>query len=309
MSFITCINCGKLQEFHGKGAYQHKFCSEECRIIYNTINCVICGNLFVTNGKQKTFYRTTCSKICENILRSSSLVGRKFSDIHIHNLSIGQKKRVENGYDFASQFNNYIKEFGSWNKGFTKETDERVKNVGNAIKETMNDPIWLNTIGIKKIEKLHENCSHPSWNKGLTKQDTPLLKEIGKNISKSYHEKTPEERYAIWGHCRKTNTKPELLFKEILKLLDIEYKHNYQLYSIKHFYPADFYLEKYNLIIEIDGAYWHNYPHGTEKDHIRTQEISDSGMNILRIWDFELPIIRQNLFILKTLLYFIEVQK
>lgn len=303
MVFITCIVCGKKAEFHGRGTYQYKFCSIECETVYYTNVCEFCGNTFVASNKGKK----TCSKICENLLRSKSLTGRVFTASQKLKLSIRQKERIANGYNNASHFTNYLKEHGSWNKGLTKETDERVKKVAESIKETMNDPLWLDSVGVQKSEKLLGHTSHPSWNKGLTKEDTPQLKEIGRNISKAYYNKTPEERHAIWGSCRKTNTKPELLFKEILQSLNIEYKHNYPLFNIEHSYPADFYLKKYNMIIEIDGTYWHNYPYGLEKDHIRTQEIFDAGMNVLRIWEFEVPIIKQNLFILKAILDFVEV--
>lgn len=73
-------------------------------------------------------------------------------------------------------------------------------------------------------------------------------------------------------------------------------------------YAKKFLLPKYNLIIEIDGTYWHNYPEGLTIDYIRTEELSNIGLNVLRIWDKEIIDLEQNLFILKAILDFIEVQ-
>lgn len=321
MCFIKCINCGVLKEFQGKGSYQHKFCSEDCEIEYNTIPCIICGNMFITMNRHKNKHRKTCSRTCENILRSRSLTGREFSEIHKQRLSEYQRKRIEDGYNPSNHFNNYIKESGSWNKGLTKETDERVRKVGDAIRKTENDPLWLITTGLNKKEKLHGRTGHASWNEGLTKDSCEKLRIIGQHISKSYEKSTEEFKELKRQYSRittlnrmisqplsgKTNTKPELRFKEILKILDITFIHNYPIWNIKHSYPADFLLPRYNLIIEIDGTYWHNYPEGLPIDHIRTEELSNIGLNVLRIWDKEILLMEQNLFILKAILNFIEV--
>jgi very-short-patch-repair endonuclease len=52
---------------------------------------------------------------------------------------------------------------------------------------------------------------------------------------------------------KSSNTKPELLFKSILDVLNIEYKQQYHLQ--KKIY--DFYIPSKNLLVEIDGTYWH----------------------------------------------------
>jgi very-short-patch-repair endonuclease len=321
MCFIICINCGISKEFRGKGSYQHKFCSEKCEIEYNTINCIICNNIFITKGRHKSFYKKTCSSKCENILRSHSLTNRIFSDIHKQRISISQKKRIENGYDPSNHFNNYIKEFGSWNKGITKETDGRVKKISDVIRKTENDPLWLITIGLNKKEKLRNINDRSSWNKGLTKNNCEKIATIGKNISKAYANSSEEFKELKRKYSRittlnrinnqplssRTNTKPELRFKEILKAMDINFIHNYPIWKINHMYPADFLLPDYDLIIEIDGTYWHHYPEGLLIDHIRTIELSNIGLNVLRIWDSEISMIEQNLFILKKILNFIKV--
>ena len=43
-----------------------------------------------------------------------------------------------------------------------------------------------------------------------------------------------------------------------------------------------------NLVIECDGDYWHKYPKGREIDKIRTNEIKEKGIKILRFWEHEI---------------------
>ena len=50
-------------------------------------------------------------------------------------------------------------------------------------------------------------------------------------------------------------------------------------------YVADFLIPTKNLIIECDGEMWHNYPHGTLRDHFRDQYLKNCGYTILRFWE------------------------
>ena len=77
---------------------------------------------------------------------------------------------------------------------------------------------------------------------------------------------------------------------EILSTLGYKFSHPYPVWGIKHAYPADFYIHDLNLIIEVDGRYYHNYPIGTEKDAIRTQELKEAGYKVLRFWEGEFDI-------------------
>jgi very-short-patch-repair endonuclease len=81
------------------------------------------------------------------------------------------------------------------------------------------------------------------------------------------------------------NTKPELDMKKILNDIGIEYKHQFRIMDIEHFYAADFYIEKFNIVLEVDGVYWHNYPHYRPLDLIRIKEMKDNGYNVIRFWE------------------------
>ena len=90
-------------------------------------------------------------------------------------------------------------------------------------------------------------------------------------------------------------SKLEKTFANILDLLDIEYQQFFYAKDIKAFY--DFYLPKYNIIIEVDGDFWHCNPikfsepkYETQKrnlikDSIKSQWALDNGYTLLRFWE------------------------
>jgi very-short-patch-repair endonuclease len=91
-------------------------------------------------------------------------------------------------------------------------------------------------------------------------------------------------------------SKLEKTFANILDLLDIEYQQFFYAKDIRAFY--DFYLPKYNIIIEVDGDFWHCNPSSKHnipkyetqkrnliKDSIKSQWVLDNGYTLLRFWE------------------------
>lgn len=50
----------------------------------------------------------------------------------------------------------------------------------------------------------------------------------------------------------------------------------------------DGFIEEFNLIIEVDGNYWHNYPIGLKKDKDLNNFCQINKINIFRFWETEL---------------------
>jgi len=97
------------------------------------------------------------------------------------------------------------------------------------------------------------------------------------------------------------DTKPERIFALILDMHNIEYEKQKPVKK----YKCDFYIPKYNLIVEIDGDYWHANPEKYqpedliggkkllakdiwEKDKIKSKAIIDEGYVLKRYWASEL---------------------
>ena len=94
------------------------------------------------------------------------------------------------------------------------------------------------------------------------------------------------------------NTKIEIICKQLLEELGIKYVHQY---SEIGKYWCDFYLPGFNLIIEVDGDYWHANPNKFsendiigpkkikakliwENDNKKSEDIINSGYKLYRIY-------------------------
>jgi very-short-patch-repair endonuclease len=162
----------------------------------------------------------------------------------------------------------------------------------------------------KKMSFNRTGCKHWNygnhWNKETRQQMS--ISHIGQkawNAGKEYlaikGDKNPSKRpevriklsdkrrqYMISNNYNFRVTQPEIKIKTLLESLQLGHQFRNHIVNINHKYIADFYLEKYNLIIEVDGNYWHHYPVGTDKDKIRTAEMIDAGYNILRFWESDI---------------------
>jgi very-short-patch-repair endonuclease len=139
-----------------------------------------------------------------------------------------------------------------WNKGLTKD-DPRVANnaekVSRAMKGKPSKVIWTEEMRKAKSE----------WRKQL---------------HKDYPETHPNRRLA--GNRNKM-TYPEKVAYEYLQKMGIKFEHQKK---IDKFFP-DFVID--NIIIEIDGANWHN----KEKDNKRDEVLSTQGYKVFRILSSE----------------------
>jgi very-short-patch-repair endonuclease len=140
-----------------------------------------------------------------------------------------------------------------WNKGLTKETDTRVaknaKGVSNALKGRPSSVVWTDEMRKAKSE----------WRKKL-------------HID--FPETHPNRRLA--GN-RKKMSYPEKVAFEFLTKHNVVFEHNKK---IDKFYP-DFVVGQ--IVIEIDGANWHD----KEKDKVRDEIISSYGYKVVRILSSE----------------------
>jgi very-short-patch-repair endonuclease len=90
--------------------------------------------------------------------------------------------------------------------------------------------------------------------------------------------------------CRKRNrvfkeTSIELKIKKELNSRDIKYFKNYYLEDIVN---VDFFLPKYNLVIQCDGDYWHNKLEVKERDERQDKVLIENGYKVYRFWEHEI---------------------
>lgn len=93
----------------------------------------------------------------------------------------------------------------------------------------------------------------------------------------------------------KEYTKPELKIQNILKNLEIDYKPHYTICNRVY----DIYIENKNILIEVDGNYWHgkglrdDQLNETQKrsrinDKLKNKIAIDNNIKLIRIWEDEI---------------------
>jgi len=103
------------------------------------------------------------------------------------------------------------------------------------------------------------------------------------------------------NHKGKSNdTKPELEMEKLLKESNIKYKKQYWQRDSKRIVFYDFILWDYNLLLEVDGDYWHANPKiyssmneaqrkNVNNDKYKEKLAKDRGFLIFRAWESEIP--------------------
>lgn len=178
-----------------------------------------------------------CGKICKN---ANSLRNHE-------RLCKSNPERQESSW---VKFNH---ERGAWNKGLTKETDERLKLRGEKLSNNYKNGVIINA------------------NKG--KHHT---EEEKKNLSikrKQFLKENPDKVPYLLNHHSKGDSYPEKYFKEVLENEKIEYKQNY--YQIGYF--LDFAWPDRKLYLEIDGEQHYVDKRIIEHDRVRTANLENEG--------------------------------
>lgn len=212
-----------------------------------------------------------------------------------HNLSPKQYKEI---FPNAEIFSSSVKEKMSKNN-YLKNLPEDMRSLdvryGDEISKSIKEKISINTTkclsGVarsedykqKMKEKWEEN--YESWCLAIkNSSNTPERKEKSKIIMQNRIE---SEGYNL--NSRKTN-KLEKILEDVL--IENNYVYKKQVKSSEKilgvFRYFDFYLLNQNLLIEIDGEYWHRNEDRIEIDKLKTIDAISNGYIFLRISDIDL---------------------
>lgn len=154
----------------------------------------------------------------------------------------------------------------SWNKGLTKEIDERIAKNAKHVSESLQKTIASGYV-------------NPTWN-GLywTEEKRKEQSERKKKLYAEHPEKHPNRKLA--NNRAKMNYLEKISYDWLIQnKISFEYQKEFILDDTKRF--VDFYIPSKHLFIEIDGEYWH--PIGNEADRIKDEIAIKHGFETLRI--------------------------
>jgi very-short-patch-repair endonuclease len=175
-----------------------------------------------------------------------------------------------------------------WNKNLTKETNESLRQMGQSIsKRNTGNPKIMGTNNPAKRTEVREKISKTRIERGVAKgHNNPMF---GKAHTEEALRKIFDKR---------SMTRPEQQLKEILEELHITYKSQFFINTGDRTFSYDFYLPDHNIIIEVDGDYWHGGPgvskywHGVEvtkeTDILKDSVAQERGYTIIRLWESQL---------------------
>lgn len=148
----------------------------------------------------------------------------------------------------------------AYKKGLTKENDQSIFRQSVKVSKT--------------LKKLYAEGKRTPVMGGFKNKGRKHTEETKKLIrQKRLQQETP-----------KKDTSIELKMQEHLCDLCLDFETDRVIDDIYHKYRCDIYVPDKNLVVECDGEYWHNYPHGRRIDKIRTTEMLNKRYKVLRFW-------------------------
>lgn len=251
---MICENCGKEHD----GSYgSGRFCSKSCRCKFN-------GRQANKNGKLTGHpnYNIECKG---NKPRPEGwkckwcdliFKSRRERSKHTNEVHIRDKEHP-------------------WNYGLTKETSEKIRANSELLKD------------LYKSGKIIKADKRLVWTEERRKKQS----ENKKKFYAEHPEAHPNRKLA---NNRSKMSYPEKIVYDWLTEKNIAFEHNKLIRTKTITRYADFYLKDYNLIIEVDGEFWHNRK--IEKDKKKDFEAEEAGYTTLRIKAKERIIDRLNNF-------------
>jgi very-short-patch-repair endonuclease len=254
--------------------------------------CNICNQEFDSEIKLSKHIQHT-----HKLKKTEYLIQTKYDNNHpLCGCGCGQKTRYEpSQLDFCRFIKGHQSRLeGHWGD---LKSEKRVKVISQTRKNKFSsgeyDYIKDSIKEARKDPKLGEKISKAV--KGIPKPK-PKGFGIGRVHSKETRKKMSDIAIEnIIKTDRNHTSKLEKTFANILDLLDIKYNKFFYAKDIKAFY--DFYIPDSNLIIEVDGDFWHCNPkkfsepkYETQKrnlirDKEKIQWAQENGYKLLRFWE------------------------
>lgn len=286
--------CDYCQNNYSAKRKKQKYCSKKCR--YNSkrgilivkryeIKCLNCSNVFFITENEKVKGNVKyCSRKCKDKHQKTTYLGvnnpsygRVITEKERNERSVITKKIWEDPnkrLNIMNGMNNFKNKNGYWPGSDKKSIEKRELTMFTKYGVSHN---WVGDYGSRKC-------------------DITVIKKYGK---------TTVDFLSDYNFKFGQKTDIEILFCEILDELKIEYQPKYRIYNKKRFKnnflykEFDFRLLNTNMLIEVDGDYWHGNEKifkklneiqikSKENDELKNNIATIMGFKIIRIWGSDL---------------------
>lgn len=268
---FICKQCGKSFLAYERKSKKNppQFCSAICsseaskkRIIKD---CLVCGQKFeVKIGAEKRKPRKFCSWKCA-----------------------GKNKRIDLPEEKIIQL---------YTEGKSSFEIAAMLGVSGTV---IQDRLKSNNIKMRTPIEHNKGKNNPMYGKTHSPEARKKIREANK---RQFSNPENREKHALLtikqikeGRTGKSYNKLETKMSQLLDLLKIEYEPQFQVKT----YLFDFYLSKYNILIECDGTFWHadprKYPDKNKLSKIQKRNIAndklknkvaeDLNFNLIRFWE------------------------
>jgi len=189
----------------------------------------------------------------------------------------------------------------AWNRGKKRSTQTKAK-LSKALKEKWKDKVYRKKL-IKKAQGRKLSTEHKkkiSQSLKITRAEKKFSSERNKKVSKGLkqfwasltsQEKTERLKGFIQAGARARgffNTKIEQITEAFLKRIKVEYTKQKMFCSGNRRAIGDFYLPKFNLVLECDGEYWHSVLEQKQKDKMKDRFYHSLGLKVIRLSEKEI---------------------
>ena len=258
--------------------------------------CSLCNSEFDNQSKfsKHTFFH-------HNLRFPEYVVKIKYNSIHpLCGCGCGEPTKYNPGkgdfYNFISGHHSRLEgHWGDWNN------PERVNKIKTTRKEKfasgeynhIKEEISKSRLGNKELGKKISEA-----NKGIPKPK-PEGFGVGRIQSESTRQKMSNKAKNRTRNLKQTKKSLlELKFQSLLEEQKIKFKYLFYLKTQNSHFIYDFFIPKHNIIIEIDGDFWHSnpkyYPNGPvyqsqiknyNNDILKNQWAEENGYKLLRFWE------------------------
>jgi very-short-patch-repair endonuclease len=254
-------------------------------------NCVFCGSEFEdTEYRINTIGKKYCYRKCKDTHQKELYEG-------VGNPSYGQ----EHSNEWKQWQSERVAEL--WK---SEEHRQKVKEGQERFKEESGH--WCGTDEDSKNKRKETFLENYGVDHGW--KDEEIRKKCEETNLKLYGKTSFD--LMIEAFKKTGGTSIENKIGEILKINDIEFEKSFYVYfDEKKHKIYDFYLSKFNLLIEADGIYWHGHPEffeilnetqiaNVENDKFKNKLAKEKSYNLIRFWgneirekDFETKLLKE----------------